>query len=82
MEYFIVHDVHEAWWIHERNSHDLLTMAMGLSTNFCFVPFVAEQEEIIHVRPDHLLLDIAPNLGPLVEKLTSSKIADTKVSGF
>jgi hypothetical protein len=37
------------------------------------------------VPRDHLLLESAPNLGPLiylVRKLTSSKIADTKVSGF
>jgi hypothetical protein len=39
---------------------------------------------IIFVPPDHLLLDSAPNLEPLIfgRKSTSSKIAVIKVSGF
>jgi hypothetical protein len=37
-----------------------------------------------NLPPDHLLLDSAPNLGPLISRwdIKSSKIADTKVSGF
>jgi hypothetical protein len=43
-----------------------------------------EPESAIESTPDHLLMDSASNLGPLIPRweITSSKIADTEVSGF
>jgi hypothetical protein len=49
-------------------------------------PLVLSQEGYFIHTTDHLLLDSAPNLGPLIQYLvdilTSSKIADTKCQDF